>query len=114
MTLPPSTWRDLLLWLLRRRRRVRVVNRSMVPLLQPDDEVLVDYAAYRTRPPQVGDIVVARHPQHPELKIIKVVDAVLSDGRVFLVGLNGAESADSRHFGAVPPSLLLGRVTSRF
>ncbi|HEY9738578.1 MAG TPA: S24/S26 family peptidase, partial [Trichocoleus sp.] len=57
---------DLLLWLLRQRLRLRVVGRSMLPLLRPGEEVLVDLWAYRGKAktgspqhPQPGDIVVA-------------------------------------------------------
>jgi nickel-type superoxide dismutase maturation protease len=113
-TLPDANWRDLLLWLLRRRRRVRVTNRSMLPLLKPDDELLIDPRAYRQRPPQPDDIVIAWHPTTPQLKIIKRVDRVLADGRVYVVGVNSAESSDSRHFGPLAPHQLIGRATCRF
>jgi len=105
---------ELLLWLLRLRKRFRVTGASMLPLLEPGQEVLIDQRAYRQRPPQPGDIVVAQHPYQPGLKIIKRVTAVSIDGRYFLQGDNPHESSDSRSFGAVSPQLILGQVTSRF
>lgn len=105
---------ELLLWLLRLRKRFRVTGASMLPLLEPGQEVLIDRRAYRREPPQPGDIVVAQHPYQPDLKIIKRVTAVSTDGRYFLQGDNPQESSDSRSFGAVSPQLILGRVTSRF
>lgn len=86
----------------------------MFPLLQPGDEVLVDRRAYRNRRPHPGDIVVARHPFRKDVRLIKRVTAVLEDGRCRLEGDNTAESTDSRSLGLIPPSHILGRVTSRF
>ncbi|NEQ34544.1 MAG: nickel-type superoxide dismutase maturation protease [Leptolyngbya sp. SIO4C5] len=112
--LPSSRWQDLLLWCLRRRQRFRVVNYSMQPLLQPGDEVLLDPQAYCHSPPQVGDIVVARHPQRPDLRLIKRVVAASPEGACFLQGDNAAASEDSRAFGRVPASLIMGKVVCRF
>ncbi len=86
----------------------------MAPLLQPGQQVLLHPGAYRRRPPRVGDIVVARHPLQPELKLVKRVVAVLDDGRVALRGDNAGASSDSRAFGPLPPAHILGRVSSRF
>lgn len=125
-TLRHSRWPDLLLWLLRRRQRLRVVGRSMLPLLQPGEEVLVDPAAYvrshrgakHNSPecfrPQPGDIVVAHPPHNSELRIVKWVVFVEDDGRCYLKGLNPEESTDSRNFGLVSPTSILGRVVCRF
>lgn len=112
-TLPESGVRDLLLWLFRRRRRYRVTNVSMLPLLQPGDEVLLDPQAYKRAFPQAGDIVVAHHPSESSL-IIKRVISVTADGRCYLQGDNAAESTDSRAFGAVAVDDILGRVVCYF
>ncbi|XGB43795.1 MAG: nickel-type superoxide dismutase maturation protease [Nodosilinea sp. LVE1205-7] len=117
-TSPPHQLRfsqllDLILWLLGRRRRLRVIGESMVPLLQPGEEVLVNPHGYHRTLPQPGDLVVARHPQRPDLKLIKWV--VYGQGnRYFIAGLNQAASTDSRSFGLVPRENLLGRVVCRF
>ncbi|HEY9881912.1 MAG TPA: S26 family signal peptidase [Leptolyngbyaceae cyanobacterium] len=99
----------------------------MLPLLQPGEEVLVDPTAYvrshsqisprnsiKPSLPQSGDIVVARQPHNPDLRIIKWVVFVEDDGRCYLQGLNLEESTDSRRFGLVSPTLILGRVVCRF
>jgi nickel-type superoxide dismutase maturation protease len=114
MALPDSGWRELLLWLLRRRRRVRVTGESMLPALRPGDEVLIDPGAYRRVPVQPGDLVVARHPYRTDVQLVKRVGSVLDDGRCALEGDNPSESTDSRSFGAVAPERIVGRVTSRF
>jgi nickel-type superoxide dismutase maturation protease len=112
--LHPLTWVELLLWLVRRRRRVRVVGRSMVPTLAPGDEVLVDPNAYRHGPPARGDLVVLAHPQDSRTTLVKRVASVGGDGRCRVVGDNPPESTDSRHFGLVPYGDLQGRVACRF
>lgn len=102
-----------LLWLLRRRRRFCVVGASMLPLLCAGDEVLVNPYAYRAKSPQVGDVVIARHPFNNDVsKMVKRVVSV-ENGRFFLAGDNHAESSDSRSFGSLPITALLGQVTSQ-
>jgi nickel-type superoxide dismutase maturation protease len=106
--------REFLLWLLRRRRRVRVVEESMLPLLKPGDELLYDPHAYRKRSPVKGDLVVAMHPIRPNFKLVKRITAINADGTYFLEGDNFELSTDSREFGSVAGELLIGRITSRF
>lgn len=113
-TLPDSGPRELLLWLLRRRKRVGINGPSMLPGLQPGDEVLVDARAYRQLPPQPGDIVLAVRPDRAAVTLIKRVQAIDADGRLFLLGDNPTASTDSRLFGPVPPENVLGKVTSKF
>ncbi len=112
--LPSITWRELLLWACRLRRRVRVVGPSMRPLLEPGDEVLVDTNAYRQAKPKIGEIVLALHPEQENLEIIKRITEVFQDNRYFLKGDNLTSSTDSRSFGAVDLTSLRGRVTCRF
>lgn len=86
----------------------------MAPLLEPGDEILIDPRAYRRRRPRPGDIVVARHPYRTDVRLIKRVAAVSEDGTCTLTGDNPTESTDSRTFGAIPHTYILGRVTCRF
>lgn len=105
--------RELLWWALGRRRRFRVVENSMLPTLRDGDEVVVQLAGKGKRPFSPGDIIIAQHPLK-EMKMIKRVDKVLEDGRLFVLGDNLAESSDSRAFGAISPQLVIGRVTCKF
>ncbi|MBN2500797.1 MAG: nickel-type superoxide dismutase maturation protease [Anaerolineales bacterium] len=108
---------EFLLWLLRRRWRYRVSGNSMLPVLQPGDEILVDKRAYRKARPMPGDLVVARHPHQKDVRLVKQVVAVDADGRCQLEGTNllgVIESSDSRGFGPLSPEKIVGRVTSRF
>ncbi len=107
--LPQVGLKDLLLWACRLRQRVRVDGDSMRPVLEPDDEVLIDPRAVLA----AGDLVLARHPFRKDTRIIKWVRA-LSDEGAHLEGLNLNYSTDSRSFGAVPKDHLLGKVVGRF
>lgn len=109
-----SSFYEIVLWLLRLRWRFRVTGASMVPLLKPGDEILVDPKAYRHKLPRPGDVVVARHPYRTDVRLVKRVISVLEDGRCYLRGDNTSESTDSQAFGAVACEQILGRVTSRF
>ncbi len=86
----------------------------MFPLLKPGEEILVDTRAYHHRLPQIGDLVVAKHPDRQDLKLVKRVAFVNENGDCFLVGENRAESSDSRSFGFVSSQQIVGRVTSKF
>ncbi len=105
---------DILLWLLRQRQRFRVEGLSMLPLLLPGDEVLVDKRAYRRSLPCVEDVVVLRSPIQPNLLLIKRVILVSPNKGCFVQGDNQSQSTDSRTFGWVGTELIIGRVTSRF
>lgn len=112
--LPDSSAVEILLWILRLRRRVRVSGASMIPTLDADDEVLVDTRAYLHRTPDPGEVVVARRPDRQDIVLIKRVAGVQPDGRVLLQGDNPAASTDSLDFGPVALEHLVGKVTSRF
>ena len=111
--LESSNW-ELLLWLLRKRKRFKVTGNSMLPLLKPGQEILVNLSAYHKSLPQVGDIVVAIRPECPDFKLVKRVKIVQDNGYCFLIGDNFLESTDSRSFGFISLDHILGKVTSRF
>ena len=96
--------------------RVAVAERSMEPALQPGDwlvvrRTMVPGRALRLR---AGQVVVARHPGRPDLLIVKRA-ARLDAGGWWLASDNPAGGAvDSRAFGAVPTSLIEGRVLLRY
>lgn len=104
--------KEIFLWLIRRRRRYRVVGPSMLPLLAAGDEILVDRRAYRRRPPQLSDLVIARHPTRPGLYIVKRVTGIGADRCYQLQGDNPDPTRNTPI--RVPAALILGRVTSRF
>jgi phage repressor protein C with HTH and peptisase S24 domain len=62
--------------------------------------------ALRKTVPQVGDVVII---QHHRLELIKRVSRMTSE-RVYLLGDNSDHSTDSRHYGWLPVSSIMGVV----
>jgi nickel-type superoxide dismutase maturation protease len=88
---------------------VRIAGPSMVPTVRPGDLCLVRWGG-RVGP---GKLVVARHPERPELLIVKRV-LRRDDRGWWLSSDNPLAGGDSETFGAVPDRLVLGRVLLRY
>lgn len=84
----------------------------MQPTLNNGDIVLVNKNAYTDTLPQIGDIVIARHPYQKDLTIIKRVAEITAEERLILHSDNPKAGSDSRQFGTISPSRILGKVTS--
>ena len=82
----------------------------MFPVLCSADFIMVDKCFYKNRLPQVGEVVLALDPRSHDLVIVKRVSAVYPDGTLELLGDNTGESSDSRLFGPISKTLILGRV----
>jgi nickel-type superoxide dismutase maturation protease len=95
--------------LLRQAFRVEVHGGSMAPVLAHGDWV----AVLRCQRPGAGSVVVARDPRHPGRLLVKRLRRYTDDG-AWLEGENLAASTDSRTFGPVPLSDILGRVVLRY
>jgi signal peptidase I len=94
----------------------------MRPAFLPGDRLYVDPAPGRPLAP--GDVVVARDPERAGRLLLKRVVAVPGNapgtrtpppaGHLDLEGDNAAASRDSRHFGSVPASTVVGVVWFRY
>ncbi|WUH97136.1 nickel-type superoxide dismutase maturation protease [Spirillospora sp. NBC_00431] len=94
-----------------RLRAVEVTGDSMLPALKPGDWLLVRTGVR----PEVGDIVVARHPDQRDLLIVKRADHRAGDGWWLESDNQRARGRrDSWDFGAVPDALILGRAIARY
>ncbi|MFI2185873.1 nickel-type superoxide dismutase maturation protease [Streptomyces sioyaensis] len=85
-----------------------VYNPSMVPTLQPGDQLVVQYGA-AVRP---GAVVVLRHPFRQDLLIVKRA-VQRRDGGWWVQGDNPFVENDSREFGVVPDELVIARAWVR-
>jgi nickel-type superoxide dismutase maturation protease len=67
------------------------------------------------RTPRSGELVVATDPRVPERLLVKRVRSVAGDG-VTVQGdhADPAQSTDSRHFGPLPGSAIVGRPVLRY
>jgi nickel-type superoxide dismutase maturation protease len=90
--------------------RVKVTERSMEPALRPGDWLL----ALRTRRIRPGQIVLARHPERPDMLLVKRAAGRAAGGWWLASDNPAAGAVDSARFGAVPGDLIEGRVLARY
>jgi nickel-type superoxide dismutase maturation protease len=85
--------------------RVEIQGGSMRPALLPGDWCI----AIRARRVRPGDVVILERPHRPGLEVVKRIDRA-EGGGWFVLGENPVVSTDSRHFGPVAPSAIIGRI----
>lgn len=90
-------------------RILRISGLSLEPEYREGDFVVCSKIPFMFREPQPGDVVVFIHGLYGLL--IKRVERIEPDGGIFVVGSH-AHSIDSRTFGPVARSALLGRVVT--
>ncbi|MEM8828472.1 MAG: nickel-type superoxide dismutase maturation protease [Cyanobacteria bacterium P01_G01_bin.19] len=112
--LPETDTPALLLLLWGKRKRFKVVGKSMLPFLQPGEEILIDPQAYRRAKPQLDDVVLIKHPHNLQLNIVKRVVRIEENDNYFVVGDNLPMSTDSRHWGSIHLTKIIGKATNRF
>jgi len=88
----------------------------MEPTLYPGDWIVFCRTIARGRPLHVrpGQVVVARHPERPDMLIVKRAARRDRDGWWLTSDNPAAGAVDSRAFGVVSPSLIEGRLLWRY
>jgi nickel-type superoxide dismutase maturation protease len=89
--------------------RVLVSGNSMEPGLRPGDRLLV-VPVLRIKE---GQVVAVSDPRQPGRVLVKRIHSI-RNGLVEVRGDNAGESTDSRHFGRVPRSSVIGRAVYRY
>jgi nickel-type superoxide dismutase maturation protease len=84
----------------------------MQPDFESGDVVLLDSSSRGDSRIGAGDVVVVRHPFRRDTRILKRVEHLTEEGRLFLTGDDPDESTDSRSFGSIDPSAVLGIVAA--
>lgn len=105
-------WKEIALWALGKRWRFHVTGHSMLPTLRSGEDVLVKPVSETTRL-SPHDVVVCFHPFKPNVRMVKRVSETFYDGGCYVLSDNAAEGTDSRSFGVVARSLIIGKVTSK-
>jgi nickel-type superoxide dismutase maturation protease len=97
-------------------RRVEVVGSSMVPTLLPGDRLVVLRIPWRSPlRPRPGQVVALRDPRRSDRILIKRVRAVdHRRGTLEVEGDSREFSTDSRSFGPVDRTALVGRAVYRY
>ena len=80
----------------------------MEPALLTGDVVLVNRLAYLFKKPQIADIVALLDPRDGKILLKRIVK--VEDKGYFVQGDNKNASTDSRHFGMIRASDILGKV----
>jgi signal peptidase I len=101
----------------------KVSSGSMEPGVLKGDRILADKTAYERMSPKKGDIVIFVFPDDRSKRFIKRVEGLPGDtvsfadgstqktphGFIYVLGDNRENSQDSRHFGFVPLSDVIGK-----
>ena len=91
---------------------MKVTGESLSPFLHHGDFVLLVRAAWWLRRLHTGDVIVFHHPAYGRL--IKRIQSISPDGRdLFVIGDN-PDSVDSRQFGPIPATAVLGKAVFIF
>ncbi len=88
----------------------------MSPALLPGDRLVVMSPPLGRPPwPELGAVIAVRDPRRPERILIKRVAALHPEaGTLEVVGDDRQASTDSRAFGPVPRSSIVGRAVYRY
>ncbi len=87
---------------------IRISGDSLYPDYQEGDFVLVIKIPFFLNRLKRGDVIVFQH--NPHEKFIKMIESLEPEsGQIRVVGLN-LLSADSRQFGPIPRSAVIGKV----
>jgi nickel-type superoxide dismutase maturation protease len=93
----------------KRTTRIEVTGDSMRPTLLPGDRVVVR----RTGRPLPGHVVALRDPRDDNRILVKRLATITDDGMI-TIGDNPPASTDSRQFGPVPLSRVIGVAVYRY
>ncbi len=94
--------------------RVAIDGPSMEPTVRAGDWLLVDPDAYAARSPVPGELVLAPDPRQDDLLLIKRVATVDAAGLLHLAGDDPEHSTDSRVFGGVEATSVVGAPWFRY
>ncbi len=94
---------------IRRYQRLEVVGDSMEPTLSDGDKILVRKGIA----PIPGSLIVFADPRERTRLLVKRAQSV-GAGEVVAIGDNADASTDSRHFGLIPLSELIGVAFYRY
>ncbi len=97
-------------------RRFEVTGSSMAPALLPGDRLVVVGLPWLPQPwPEPGAVIAVRDPRLPSRILIKRVSGIdRRHGTLQVVGDHRVASTDSRAFGPVPRSSVVGRAVYRY
>lgn len=87
----------------------RVSGHSMQPTFSQNDQLLVSGISYWFLKPKIGDIIVFNMSKKFHIK--RIID--VKNNTFFVAGDNPKDSLDSRQFGWIERSAILGKVIKK-
>ncbi len=93
--------------------QAKVSGDSMSPLYLDGDIIDVDTSAYTFQKPKINDDVLLEHPYQKDFYMLKRISEITPDGRFMVLGLNARQSTDSRSFGSIRQSAIIGKVIGK-
>lgn len=100
-----------LFWLLSPIYKYQIKGNSMVPIFRNNDIILINRLAYVFKKPKENDVIVLRDPRNGREILKRIVK--VNDSAYFVEGDNKKESTDSRKFGPVKKSAIIGQLVMR-
>lgn len=113
--MPALSTKYFFLWLLGRLKRRRIKGSSMSPTLSENSEILISTNKKHINNLKIGDILYLQHPLQHNTHIVKRLTAIKKNAQhYFVTGDNPNYSTDSRHFGPIAPTIIIGKVVCTF
>jgi nickel-type superoxide dismutase maturation protease len=88
--------------------KYQIIGKSMRPTLKAGDMVLVNKAAYWLSLPKRNDIIALRDPRDGKTLIKRIIK--IEEKGYFVQGDNKNASTDSRIFGMIRRSEIIGKI----
>jgi nickel-type superoxide dismutase maturation protease len=89
--------------------KYKISGNSMSPTFSDGEEILVNRLSYILKKPKVRDIVAVKDPRDKKILIKRI--SRIEHGKYFVVGDNKEHSTDSRKFGMIEKTDIVGKVT---
>lgn len=86
----------------------------MEPAFKAGDRVVINRLAYLFSEPKPDDVVAVKHPKERDKILLKKIETNLSENQYLVVGINQSDSYDSRAFGPISKSLIIGEVCFKY
>jgi signal peptidase I len=85
-----------------------IVGDSMAPTILENQTILINRLAYVLRKPTTNDIIALKDPRDGKILIKRITKIV--NNKYFVTGDNKEHSTDSREFGMIEKSDILGKI----
>ena len=86
--------------------KFRIYGHSMSPFLKDGDLIIISYIPFLFKKPKINEVIAISYNRKIIIKRIKQIQ----ENKYFLEGDNKKDSFDSRNFGSIKKSDILGKI----